>query len=939
MTTWYFSYQAVPESDWITRLASERDKIVREKLPPFTTILDVDKQITKETPAEEVMQAHYRGPFYIDLDSDDLEEVIPQYIKLLRKIVNEYEIPLNQCELFATGGRGFHILIPQGIFMEKVPARGAVGLPMIYKEMANALYVDTLDLNIYSMKRGRMFRTPNVERTNGKYKVPITIEESFSMTPELYAELTSKPRHLPPPLPPEYSSDMALLYATSSEKMVEAIKARKAAKADANILEQFGGTIPPTLTSVMSGENLKEGTGFQKIATQLAISAHAVNLSCDEFIKACDGLIKNHVGDGQRYGSPAKRKAELIRMWQYMEGNPMYVFSVGGIKSLLADTVKATDLDFGTAEVSDEVAEGETQYSVSQGIRVREDGIFRKTEEGLTKVCALGMSNPKQLLDLDTGEVHGYEVDVHIDGKPGKPKTIGMDAFTSRNNFLKFTLSAGSCNIGLTDAQIGAIADIMRVRTEKNGQKVFSVRREGIDIIYLPDGRLDVVWADQFGVSSNFGVHYRLTGSMTEDPQYRTDLRQAPTLVDTEKTREFFDHLFQINKVETVGRLFGYYMATFISQPIRHLFGKFPFLQVYGPAGSGKSETNHLFANLHYYNKEPVVSSALDATKFTYEEMTTCSASLPFILDEFKPREMRKDLYEKAKGIMRSNYNGDAIGKGAVETSSGKSKLTLTRVSNRSPMVVIGEAIISQTALLDRSIVTPVTKEGKQGRRDHFVFCQENRQVLSMLGRVAIDKARVINLDHLRDTVKGNIAKVREMIGSTADDNDRPIYNIAVLLTGLEFGRLILQEVFGNTFNDEFEAMRQAVTVSVESLIPRVVSEAAKVLNVVAYLSRVQQDERYDVVGGQDYVDGGDWIELRLRDAYTKYCRFQRSTGEEILYDSYEAFYSAMSSYPGTLDTRCNESPIKDSANTAVFRFSKKVLAFDGVESFKENVK
>jgi len=44
--------------------------------------------------------------------------------------------------------------------------------------MAYKLYVDTLDLRVYSAKRGRMWRTPNVQRENGKYKVPISLGEA-----------------------------------------------------------------------------------------------------------------------------------------------------------------------------------------------------------------------------------------------------------------------------------------------------------------------------------------------------------------------------------------------------------------------------------------------------------------------------------------------------------------------------------------------------------------------------------------------------------------------------------------------------------------------------------------------------------------------------------------------------------------------------------------
>lgn len=929
-------------------MANDRARIVKSVRPPFTTILDLDNSFENENEmtGEDIAKVRYRGPLYFDLDSEDPKEVVTQFKKLLKKLVDECEIDLDQVGLYATGGRGFHLIFDQRMFMSKVPERGLPHLPLIYREMANKLFVDTLDLNIYSTKKGRMFREKNVERIkdgkpNGRFKVQITTEEALNMTVELYQQLCSSPRHLPPPNAPEYNPALGLIFASSQSTMEAAIAKRKNAKADASILASFGGKVPPSLLSVMNGEFLAEDLGFQKAATQLAIAAHAMNMSEQVFLEACEGIIANHQGDSQRYGSPTKRRNELKRMYAYMKGNPLYSFSVGGIKSLMAKDVKAPDLDLGAVGADDtqmeEMAEGEEEFSVSQGIRVLPSGIYKKGDNGVLKVSALGMSNPRQLVDLHTNEVHGYEVDVSIDGGPVRSKTIGMDAFLSRNSFLKFALSAGSCNIGLTDAQIGAIADILRVRTMQNNQQVYTVRREGIDLVTTPEGKLDLIWADQYGVESNYGINYRLTGSMTEDLQFRTDLRNAPDLEDTEEAREFFTRLFQVNKRDVVARVFGFMLSTFLSQAIRHIYNKYPFLQVYGPAGSGKSETVKLFARIHYFNQEPMMSSALDSTRFVYEEMATCSGSMPFIMEEFKPREMRKDLLEKAKGILRSNYNGDTIGKGSVNSSTGQSKLMLTRVSNRSPIVTLGEAIISQTAILDRCIAVPITKDGKKDRRENFVHCQSNRQFLSAFGRLCVTNARSITLKGLQDIIESNMELVREQVGSKADDNDRPLYNVAVLLTGLEFGKRVMKKVFGDTFNEDFEAMRDAVTAGTEELIPKVVSEAAKVLDSMAYLSRYGEEERgTKLLSGEDYVlIPGVALQLRLKNCFVKYVRHTRSQGGEVLYDSWEAFYNAMSTYTGTLDKHCVESPLKDSATTAVFEFSLAHLVKDNVESFK----
>ena len=43
-----------------------------------------------------------------------------------------------------------------------------------------------------------MWRAPNVERPNGKYKVPITASELFSMDEDTYLDLCSAPRPAAP---------------------------------------------------------------------------------------------------------------------------------------------------------------------------------------------------------------------------------------------------------------------------------------------------------------------------------------------------------------------------------------------------------------------------------------------------------------------------------------------------------------------------------------------------------------------------------------------------------------------------------------------------------------------------------------------------------------------------------------------------------------------
>jgi hypothetical protein len=127
------------------------------------------------------------------------------------------------------------------------------------KDIAYELYVDTLDLRVYSGRKGRMWRTPNVRRESGKYKVPITPEELMEMTAADYEALCSQPRIIPAPAEPVLSQKRAVLYAKAESKVDAAAKKRKDSKKDFELLARFKGQFPPSLAAVMAGTGRAHG--------------------------------------------------------------------------------------------------------------------------------------------------------------------------------------------------------------------------------------------------------------------------------------------------------------------------------------------------------------------------------------------------------------------------------------------------------------------------------------------------------------------------------------------------------------------------------------------------------------------------------------------------------------------------------------------------------
>ena len=123
------------------------------------------------------------------------QSAIEQAKKLL-VLIQSNGVDLNMLRCYLSGGRGVHILMDQAIFMPKIPSNGTPHLPNIYREMVwSSLFVDDVDMRVYSSRKGRMLRCANYLRENNLYKVSVTADEIFSLTPEKYSELCASPRN------------------------------------------------------------------------------------------------------------------------------------------------------------------------------------------------------------------------------------------------------------------------------------------------------------------------------------------------------------------------------------------------------------------------------------------------------------------------------------------------------------------------------------------------------------------------------------------------------------------------------------------------------------------------------------------------------------------------------------------------------------------------
>ena len=510
--TMYMFYQAVEKSHWQVALASEREDMHKTRKPALVSVLDVDNCFETDLTSEDLRGLRRQGPFYVDFDASDIQEAITQFQVFLTKLKAQ-GVNLDQLKLFSTGKKGFHIEVPQQVFMGKVPVAGVQHLPDIYREMAHSLYVDTLDTRIYSNGRGRSWRCPNVKREdNGQYKVQISIEEAMEITPEKYAEICTNPR---PPLalePPTLSHSLALLYATSRDKVEKAVAKQRTKKAGTDQLKKYEGQWPTTFEGILHGVTIKPGVGWNNISMQLAITASALGLTEEKLLADAAGVLDNHESDTSRYNTPSKRSRDLRDMFRYVSGNPCYEFSVGAVLSLLIPEVRANaDIAMGEwvpddstptpaqAPTADGATKSEPPLEVSDALRINNKGIFAKADDGYKNICELGLQKPI-VMGPTTGEFLGYELTVNCDREKPIQRFLSMGHLASRAQLNSWALDMGAAMRG-TDQHVGLLVDLLR--KTKVG-RVFTVEREGVDLVTPPTARStnddDIVWAAVDGV-------------------------------------------------------------------------------------------------------------------------------------------------------------------------------------------------------------------------------------------------------------------------------------------------------------------------------------------------------------------------------------------------------------------------------------------------------
>ena len=185
----------------------DKDKAIKKYnfKDTYSTIYEYD-DVNQDT-------ANYRAPLYIDLDADnlerDFEKLKRDVLLIMRKIKTTFKLDDNNIELYFSGSKGFHIIIPYQIFGLDFDK----GIDAIYKliaiELKSYTITKSVDTKIYEHKR--LFREVNsINSKTGLHKVGIKLNDLRVMN---YLDLT------------EYASEERPLLETNKEYKPESRQA------------------------------------------------------------------------------------------------------------------------------------------------------------------------------------------------------------------------------------------------------------------------------------------------------------------------------------------------------------------------------------------------------------------------------------------------------------------------------------------------------------------------------------------------------------------------------------------------------------------------------------------------------------------------------------------------------------------------------------------
>ena len=841
---------------------------------------------------EKFDKVKYKGDFTIDIDNPNIHDAILSAQRLVEFYLSDCEIPEKYIQLYASGGKGFHITLPSEVF--SLNKEGSNDLPDRYKLFAkliqNQSRAEGIDFSLYSKGKGHLLRTPNKQRPDGNYKVPLTVDELSDLTVESYKILVSKPRelHFSQDRPPLVYMKIAGLFAKT--KIEKQQQTKGVPEVDPiEILSMFNDNhLPECIIRLInwSHEKPETDTNFNGYAMQLQSFLNCVLLE-EHTVDTLITIFAN-CGHSTSYSTPELRKRHI--QYEVAPFSQELKFSCAAMNSVVS-------MDTACQTCPAHIRKKEILKN-NLAMEATTEGYFYVDKQKHRWKFTDFIVIPTRVFVHETTTQYrqdmwtGADFSVYKNGKEvGIIKEVRYDLFTTAAGFMRTFFACRDVWISpdLNDRLTKLILELVMVYMKDNRDKlqvVYPFNSAGVHNLGEREGMayVEANWA-------MLSVGASITSHLIQPVGNIAKLENRPS-VDNNKsyTEETLHHLLNTSSPYITGLVIGWICSCHLKTHLMGTLRAFPLLYLHGKLGSGKSKMAEVFTRLACAEYKNGAMTASSSSHHPIRRMVCETTTIPRILDECGANKVGsmwkwKQIKELLKACWQnSNINIGGIDKGKQSLLSSDNTV-VNQYSASSPVIYTStETLADDPELIERSVEVKLPRLLRQQHPEYetnFEFIAQDNERLDNL--LCFAKQLVsIALSRTEDEVFTNYKLNLQHTPKGLDS--RPKIGYAICLLGLD--HLILTLVsrgYSEQIINEVKDLKEQ-TINYLQTNSSVIARSKKVTELDSVLNTVVQALSSSTDKHRWYTLKGDKLLIDMVQMYNFYRAFCSSNNYRIEY-------------------------------------------------------
>lgn len=819
-----------------------------------------------------------------DIDAKDLGTAIVWLNKLLDQL-QEWGLNLEFLKIYASGSKGFHVAIPQKTFGEEKPQ------PLLNKFhgwMATAIENMAgvkFDMGLYHTRH--LLRIPNSQREDGRWKVPVTVQEVREMTPGAYMQYVQSPRQLTTPeslIPSTYKCEKLkeLWIKAKEEVKKEAEKAKRYKPLDNSSLEPFNdSTVPQCIEWMRDNENIKGN--YNDLSMQIAAYVASVPNMTE---KGRDDLVLAFARNSNSDSKPnlSSRLSHTKFAIRRAEAGALE-FSCGGCRSVLTGNPCG-----GCPVKNKQESEAETETL----IETREDGYYVITGKGAAmRFTSFTLDRVNQICTFDKGSIvflaDVFELKTKNNGMDvSSLVTVPVQDWSSISSWKKIMQSGGGMVFLSADAVLANLQH--HINVTQQSEQLVKVDAAGIHVIKSGSNELRF-WAEEGWSLDQGGTSGKHTYEGDAGDTILSLSGVDSARGDDEEVVDTLYRLMHSNRPETVGSLLGWASACHLKEHLYKAgYNEFPLVQIAGIPGSGKTSTAVVFATLTGC-VIPGGPMAVDTvTPSPLKQAMSQTTTIARIFDEFNKPSMAYNKYLMVLGLLKTAYCRQSLAIGYIKKAKlGEVGAATHNQFATAPVIYMSREVIENEELLQRSIVVEVKKDDHDidDWKENFQAVYKTLAIRSPDGHPLQRLCKLLVRAAIETPVEQCHAWYAESRADIPhDEHSRRIQNLFVMRMGLKFLAKAL-DGFPAKIKERLEELDKIVISSWqrdEEDLATKVSQWSTPENLLQTLNNMAQLPLTDriagrIIGGVHYIRDNAMLHINTDLCFPSYSLYTRNIG------------------------------------------------------------